>query len=137
MDCHRTPSARSALVVLAILLLLNLMAKDSNAHSGGLNAEGCHNNRKTGDFHCHGGSGTALKTPENKRKFKKTACGITGGKCEGCGCKGGPGYRSYSTGRCVGFEQMKAQCGTPPNSTLCSFENAPGSGLNKACVLGE
>lgn len=26
------------------------------AHSGGLNAEGCHNNRKTGDYHCHRGS---------------------------------------------------------------------------------
>lgn len=23
------------------------------AHSGGLNAEGCHFNRKTGDYHCH------------------------------------------------------------------------------------
>lgn len=23
------------------------------AHSGGLNAEGCHTNRKTGDYHCH------------------------------------------------------------------------------------
>lgn len=22
-------------------------------HSGGLNKEGCHNNRKTGDYHCH------------------------------------------------------------------------------------
>ena len=26
------------------------------AHPGGLNAEGCHNNRKTGDYHCHGRS---------------------------------------------------------------------------------
>lgn len=23
------------------------------AHPGGLNAEGCHNNRKTDDYHCH------------------------------------------------------------------------------------
>ena len=23
------------------------------AHGGGLSAEGCHNNRKTGDYHCH------------------------------------------------------------------------------------
>lgn len=30
------------------------------AHGGGLNAEGCHNNRKTGDYHCHGG-GSALR----------------------------------------------------------------------------
>jgi hypothetical protein len=26
------------------------------AHPGGLNAEGCHNTRKTGGYHCHGGS---------------------------------------------------------------------------------
>lgn len=26
------------------------------AHGGGLNAEGCHNNRKTGDYHCHRGN---------------------------------------------------------------------------------
>lgn len=25
------------------------------AHPGGLNAEGCHNNRKTGGYHCHRG----------------------------------------------------------------------------------
>lgn len=25
-------------------------------HGGGLNAEGCHMNRKTGDYHCHRGS---------------------------------------------------------------------------------
>lgn len=23
------------------------------AHGGGLNADGCHTNRKTGDYHCH------------------------------------------------------------------------------------
>ncbi|RZJ02293.1 MAG: excalibur calcium-binding domain-containing protein [Brevundimonas sp.] len=27
------------------------------AHPGGLNSEGCHNNRKTGDYHCHRGPG--------------------------------------------------------------------------------
>ena len=26
------------------------------AHPGGLNSEGCHNNRKTGGYHCHRGS---------------------------------------------------------------------------------
>lgn len=24
-----------------------------DAHGGGLNSQGCHNNRKTGDYHCH------------------------------------------------------------------------------------
>lgn len=30
------------------------------AHGGGLNAEGCHNNRKTGDYHCHRGQPLAV-----------------------------------------------------------------------------
>jgi hypothetical protein len=28
----------------------------ASAHPGGLNSEGCHNNRKTGGYHCHRGS---------------------------------------------------------------------------------
>lgn len=31
------------------------------AHPGGLNAEGCHNNRKTGDYHCHRAGGGQRK----------------------------------------------------------------------------
>ena len=30
-----------------------LAASQAFAHGGGLNAQGCHNNRKTGDYHCH------------------------------------------------------------------------------------
>lgn len=30
-----------------------MVATEGVAHPGGLNAEGCHNNRKTGDYHCH------------------------------------------------------------------------------------
>lgn len=30
-----------------------LAAASAFAHGGGLNSEGCHNNRKTGDYHCH------------------------------------------------------------------------------------
>ena len=34
------------------------------AHSGGLNSEDCHNNRKTGDYHCHrAASNSAAPTP--------------------------------------------------------------------------
>jgi|GEM_PF-2718121 len=35
------------------LLLVLLAPMTAAAHPGGLNAEGCHNNRKTGDYHCH------------------------------------------------------------------------------------
>lgn len=32
-----------------------LITQQALAHGGGLNSEGCHNNRKTGDYHCHRG----------------------------------------------------------------------------------
>ena len=37
-----------------LALLCVLVPPMSFAHGGGLNADGCHNNRKTGDYHCHG-----------------------------------------------------------------------------------
>ena len=48
---------------LGVLLFLSLSAAvppaPARAHSGGLNSEGCHNNRKTGGYHCHRGSGAS------------------------------------------------------------------------------
>ena len=43
------------------LLLLVLVPTSAYAHGGGLNSEGCHNNRKTGEYHCH--RGPAAKAP--------------------------------------------------------------------------
>ena len=41
-----------AAVAAAMLTILPASARA--AHPGGLNGEGCHNNRRTGDYHCHG-----------------------------------------------------------------------------------
>lgn len=49
---------------LALALALAVPAAVS-AHSGGLNSEGCHNDRKTGDYHCHRGGGAS--TPRQDR----------------------------------------------------------------------
>lgn len=46
------------LLPLALLVVLGSVA---NAHPGRLNAEGCHNNRKTGEYHCHSGGRVAAK----------------------------------------------------------------------------
>ncbi len=40
--------------------------------------------------------------------------------CEGCGCKGGPGYRGPD-GHCVGWAKLSYVCGEPPAMT-CSYE---------------
>jgi hypothetical protein len=40
-------------VSLVLLALGFITGSEALAHGGGLNAQGCHNNRKTGDYHCH------------------------------------------------------------------------------------
>ena len=42
--------------IVVFSLGVGLPAPPSAAHPGGLNAEGCHNNRKTGGYHCHRGA---------------------------------------------------------------------------------
>ena len=43
------------IVALLVSSLAVVPAVPSQAHPGGLNAQGCHNNRKTGGYHCHRG----------------------------------------------------------------------------------
>lgn len=49
-------------IVVAALMLVS-PSVPAFAHGGGLNTEGCHNNRKTGDYHCHRGGGLRSPTP--------------------------------------------------------------------------
>lgn len=44
----------------------------ARAHGGGLNAEGCHNNRKTGDYHCHQ---SGAPTPQRQNRPVQSARG--------------------------------------------------------------
>lgn len=58
-------------VFMRILIALALFASSivttfpAVAHGGGLNAEGCHNDRKNGGYHCHGG-GSASRQPSKR-----------------------------------------------------------------------
>lgn len=54
----------------AILFALFVTSTSSavHAHGGGLNAQGCHNNRKTGDYHCHRGGGAPPALPKQERQ---------------------------------------------------------------------
>lgn len=51
--------AKAVIVGAALLLVSHLVG----AHGGGLNGEGCHNNRKTGDYHCHRAPPVSVATP--------------------------------------------------------------------------
>jgi hypothetical protein len=73
------------------------------AHGGGLNAEGCHNNRKTGDYHCHRDGGSA-KLSTASRSLKALSS-YNGGAFRNCAAaraagaapvkRGDPGYGSH------------------------------------------
>jgi hypothetical protein len=52
----------SPLTVVAALLGA-VCVSSAAAHPGGLNREGCHNNRKTGGYHCHGGGARTRASP--------------------------------------------------------------------------
>ena len=52
--------------VLAALLGFSFLAapvSEAFGHGGGTNAAGCHTNRKTGEYHCHGSSTRAPGQP--------------------------------------------------------------------------
>lgn len=44
----------------AAVLIGMLPAANLSAHSGGLNSEGCHNDRKNGTYHCHRAAAPAV-----------------------------------------------------------------------------
>jgi len=48
--------AKRAWVIVGVMLGL-VAARVAWAHPGRTNDSGCHNNRRTGDYHCHGGGG--------------------------------------------------------------------------------
>lgn len=74
------------------------------AHPGGLNAEGCHNNRKTGDYHCHRGGGSSRSSGGSARP-QPLVGGSRSGPFANCAAaraagaapvrRGDPGYASH------------------------------------------
>ncbi|WP_157269013.1 YHYH domain-containing protein [Azohydromonas aeria] len=49
--------------VAAAVLATSLQAL---AHGGGLDASGCHHNRKTGDYHCHRAQPEPVRSPSSQ-----------------------------------------------------------------------
>ncbi|WP_298926409.1 YHYH domain-containing protein [uncultured Ramlibacter sp.] len=83
---------------LAVAWLTCLVAAASpgvaNAHSGGLNGEGCHTNRKTGDYHCHRGGGSASSASTEKPSSQTTR--ETPARSAGPTCYTGPRGGTYT-----------------------------------------
>lgn len=54
----------SLVVLIFASIATGVPALPAGAHPGGLNAEGCHNNRKTGGYHCHRGASASARAPQ-------------------------------------------------------------------------
>ena len=57
------------------LLVLGAPGAPVFAHGGGLNAEGCHNNRKTGHYHCHRGSSAGASGSKKQASYSASTAG--------------------------------------------------------------
>lgn len=68
------------------------VARPANAHSGGLDAKGCHHNRKTGDYHCHRKASSTVS--------RVGSLGSLGG--------GGRAFRNCSQARAAGAAPVRA-----------------------------
>jgi len=83
-----------------IVIGLTMMGASAVAHPGGLNAEGCHYNRKTGDYHCHRSSAPArpqrlgiASEPSNNVYFPNCAAARAAGAAPVR--RGDPGYARH------------------------------------------
>jgi hypothetical protein len=92
---------RLDLALLGALTLL--LGQGAFAHPGGLNAEGCHNDRKRGGYHCHGNR--RAETPPVARSSRQVQLLTTAGNyyanCAAARAagvaplrRGEPGYRA-------------------------------------------
>lgn len=79
------------LLVGVLFVGMPILPATALAHGGGLNAEGCHNNRKTGDYHCHRAKARPTPAPRRSRSVRaefqrRNPCPKTGrasGSCPG------------------------------------------------------
>ncbi|GAA3901175.1 hypothetical protein GCM10022276_19960 [Sphingomonas limnosediminicola] len=86
----------------ALLLAPVTLSTLASAHPGGLNAQGCHTNHKTGDYHCHRGPNPS-EVSASRRTYG--ALSSVGGAFRNCAAaraagaapvrRGDPGYGSH------------------------------------------
>lgn len=67
------------------------------AHGGRLNSQGCHNNRKTGGYHCHQGSSSVKPAPKLKSRASGSYRNCSEARAAGVAPirRGQPGYGKH------------------------------------------
>lgn len=79
-----------------LLLPTTLPISPTLAHGGGLNAEGCHNDRKNGGYHCHRGSSGPTATKKRGPGGSTFFANCDAARAAGAAPvrQGDPGYRA-------------------------------------------
>ena len=85
------------IVILALIASPVVMPSASSAHGGGLNAQGCHTNHKTGDYHCHGG-GAAQAAPAKRYGAMTSSSGRAFANCSEARAAGAAPVRAGDPG---------------------------------------
>lgn len=67
----------------AIALVVALFSQLASPHGGGLDASGCHTNRKTGEYHCHRGTPAVSPSQAPQPASPKEAATGTSGRSTG------------------------------------------------------
>lgn len=83
--------------IIGVAFIAAILSGPAVAHPGGLNAEGCHNNRKTGDYHCHRGSSPApRREPQSFQRSSGSSSFANCSEARAAGAapvhRGEPGY---------------------------------------------
>lgn len=84
------------LLIASAMALTALSSPPAFSHGGGLNSQGCHNNRKTGDYHCHRAASVRpapSNTQSNAQPFSNCAMARAAGAAPVK--RGDPGYGSH------------------------------------------
>lgn len=80
------------------------------AHGGGLNADGCHHDRKNGGYHCHRGP-SAPRVPNSDHAPRAPSPYAQGLQAQGTGARGGdagsPHFRNCSHARAAGAAPVR------------------------------
>lgn len=133
---------KKAIVAIALMGAVGFLSTQVSAHPGGTNAAGCHTNRKTGDYHCHGGRSTPrpakpTKAPKTTKPWTPPATSKAGRpkpappfEDDDSGCNAVACGRECGDDRDCGRRCLERLCGrTFPKPEKVKAAQAPGCDL--------
>ena len=82
--------------IAGLILAAACWAPTAAGHGGGLDKHGCHNDRRSGGYHCHRGGGAAAPARESARD--EAASFVSGRRA----ARSGGAYRNCSEARAAG-----------------------------------